>query len=116
MNICIVGAGAIGGWVAVKLAVAGEPVMALTSSGALDRIELSEAGVARTAELSQFDGPAELLIIAVKATALPTAARSAKTLVGPDTLILPMLNGGPWGVVDGMQLRSIDPDGMLAAA
>ena len=37
MNICVVGAGAIGGWVAAKLALAGERVMALTSRGALDR-------------------------------------------------------------------------------
>ena len=33
MNICVVGAGAIGGWVAARLALAGERVMALTSRG-----------------------------------------------------------------------------------
>jgi ketopantoate reductase len=35
MNICVVGAGAIAGWMAAKLAVSGEQVMALTSSDAL---------------------------------------------------------------------------------
>jgi ketopantoate reductase len=59
MNICVVGAGAIGGWVAAKLALAGEQVMALTSRGPLDRIEISEGGETKTAELSQFDGPAD---------------------------------------------------------
>jgi 2-dehydropantoate 2-reductase len=42
VNICVIGAGAIGGWVAAKLALAGEGVMALTSRGALDCVEISE--------------------------------------------------------------------------
>ena len=82
MNICVVGAGAIGGWVAAKLALGGNKVMALTSRGALDRIELSESGEARTAELSEIAGPAELLIVAVKATALTEAAQSATAWIG----------------------------------
>src|SRR5438874_658532 len=116
MNICVVGAGAIGGWVAAKLALAGETVMALTSRGPLGPIELNEAGETRTAGLTQFNAPADVLIIAVKATALTQAAQSAKTLIGPDTIIVPMLNGVPWWFVEGMQLTSVDPDGSIAAA
>src|SRR4051812_22522884 len=116
MNICVVGAGAIGGWVAAKLALGGNQVMALTSHGALDRIELSENGETRTAELSAFAGRAELLIVAVKATALAVAAQSARERVGPDTIIVPMLNGVPWWFVEGMQLRSVDAEGSIAAA
>src|SRR5947208_1489562 len=100
MNICVVGAGAIGGWVAAKLALAGSKVMALTSRGALERIELSEAGEAKkTAELTRFDGPADILVVAVKATALAAAAQGAAKLICPDTLIVPMLNGVPWWFV-----------------
>ena len=77
MNICVVGAGAIGGWVAARLALAGEQVMALTSGGALDRIELSEGGETEIAELARFHGPADLLLMAVKAPALAQAAQSA---------------------------------------
>jgi 2-dehydropantoate 2-reductase len=66
--------------------------------------------------MSRFDGPAGLLVIAVKATALTAAAQSAKELVGPSTMILPMLNGVPWWFVEGMQLKSVDPDGSIAAA
>src|SRR5437868_9647779 len=116
MNICVVGAGAIGGWVAAKLALAGSRVMALTSRGPLEAIELSEAGQTTTAELATMEGPADLLIVAVKATALSTAAETAKRFIAADTLIVPMLNGVPWWFVDGMQLRSVDPDGMIAAA
>ena len=116
MNICVLGAGAIGGWVAAKLALAGETVMALASGGPLERIELCENGEARVAEVTRFDGPADLLVIAVKATALTSAAQSAKGLVGSNTIILPMLNGVPWWFVEGMQLRSVDPDGTIAKA
>jgi 2-dehydropantoate 2-reductase len=116
MNICVVGAGAIGGWVAAKLSLAGERVMALTSRGALPAIEITEGGETKTAKLTRFDGPGDVLIVAVKATSLTAAAQSAKPLLGPDTIIVPMLNGVPWWFVDGMQLTSIDPDGSIASA
>jgi 2-dehydropantoate 2-reductase len=116
MNICVVGAGAIGGWMAAKLALAGNRVMALTSRGALDRVELSEAGTTTSAQLRRIEGPADLLIVAVKATALGPAAQSARAFVAPQTVIVPMLNGVPWWFVDGMQLKSVDPDGSIAAA
>jgi 2-dehydropantoate 2-reductase len=116
MNICVVGAGAIGGWVAAKLSLCGENVMALTSRGPLDQIELEEAGSTSIAEIGRFDVPADLLIVAVKATALAAAAQSATRHVGSNTVILPMLNGVPWWFVDGMRLTSVDPDGSIAAA
>ena len=116
MNICVVGAGAIGGWVAAKLALAGETVTALTSRGPLEQIHLIENGSRDIAELARFDGPADLLVIAVKATALAAAAEIAKRYVGSNTIILPMLNGVPWWFVEGMQLKSIDPDGTIAAS
>ena len=116
MNICVIGAGAIGGWVAAKLALAGETVMALTSGGPLDAIEISEGGETRTTGLARFDGPADVLIVAVKATALAQATQTAKGFIDPDTLIVPMLNGVPWWFVQGMQLKSVDPDGAIAAA
>ena len=116
MNICVIGAGAIGGWVAAKLALAGQTVMALTSVGPLDAIEISEGGETRTTGLTRFDGPADVLIVAVKATALARAAQTAKGFIDPDTLIVPMLNGVPWWFVQGMQLKSVDPDGVIAAA
>jgi len=116
MKIAVVGAGAIGGWVAARLALAGEPVMALTSRGPLDRIALKQGGETQTHELVEFEGSAGVLIVAVKATALATAVRSAQPFVGPDTMIVPMLNGVPWWFVEGVHLKSVDPDGSVAAA
>ena len=116
MNICIVGAGAIGGWVAARLALAGESVLALTSRGARESIQISEAGRTATARLTRFEGPADLVIIAVKATALANAARSARAFIGAETIIVPMLNGVPWWFVEGMPLASVDPDGSIATA
>jgi len=116
MNICVVGAGAIGGWVAAKLAMAGKTVMALNSSGPLERIDIVEAGQARSAELTRFEGPADLLFVAVKATGLSPAAQSAKRLIGSQTTIVPLLNGVPWWFVQGMRLSSVDPDGSIGAA
>src|SRR3954447_10122592 len=116
MNICVVGTGAIGGWVAAKLALAGDSVMALNSRNVIDRIELLEAGETKIAALTRFDGPADELLIAVKATALAAAAESAQAFTGPDTSIVPMQNGVPWWFVECMQLRSVDPDGSIAAA
>jgi 2-dehydropantoate 2-reductase len=116
MRICVVGAGAIGGWVAAKLALAGDSVMALNSRGAIERVELREGGETKIAALTRFDGPADLLIIAVKATALAAAAESARAFTGPDTSIVPMQNGVPWWFVEGMQLRSVDAHGSIAAA
>src|SRR5947209_9791591 len=116
MRICVVGAGAIGGWVAAKLALAGNEVMGLNSSGPLERIELNEGGEAKIVELARFDGPADVLIIAVKATALTAAAESARAFIGPETIIVPMLNGVPWWFVPGLQLNSVDPGGAIAAA
>jgi 2-dehydropantoate 2-reductase len=116
MNISVIGAGAIGGWVAGRLALAGERVSAVTSRGPLDRLELSESGATEIARFVAVDAPADLFIVAVKATALTAAARAARALIGPGTIIVPMLNGVPWWFVDGMQLKSVDPDGVVAAS
>jgi 2-dehydropantoate 2-reductase len=115
MRIAIIGAGAIGGWVGARLALAGNAVMALTSSGPLAQIEIEQDGVAETARLAQFEGPADLLVIAVKAPSLAAAAGASASLTGPATIILPMLNGVPWWFAD-PGLHSVDPDGTIARA
>ena len=116
MNICVVGAGAIGGWVAAKLSLAGQTVMALTSRGPLDAVEIAEADETRSVRFDRFETAPQLLVIAVKAPALPSLAAQLRPLVGSDTLILPMLNGVPWWFVDGQPLRSVDPTGTIGAA
>jgi 2-dehydropantoate 2-reductase len=126
MNICVVGAGAIGGWIAAKLAIAGEAVSVLARGETLqlaraEGLRLEENGEEFVAAVSASDnshsiGPQDVLIIAVKAPALPALASELRPLIGSDTLVVPMLNGVPWWFVDGEPLRSVDPDGSIAAA
>ena len=90
--------------------------MALGSRGPVDALQLTEGEVAATASFTRFEEPADVLVIAVKAPALPALAASLKALVGPETMVVPMLNGVPWWFVEGEPLDSVDPGGTLAAA
>jgi 2-dehydropantoate 2-reductase len=56
------------------------------------------------------------VLIAVKAPALPALAPKLAPLIGPKTVVVPLLNGVPWWFVDGPPLRSVDPSGSIAAA
>jgi 2-dehydropantoate 2-reductase len=125
MKIGIIGAGAIGGWVAARLAAAGESV-AMLARGATARaleqgLELVDQGSSTIARPRVSDDAAELgeqdlLVIAVKAPSLASAATAAAPMIGPHTLILPMLNGVPWWFAGGAPLRSVDPGRTIAAA
>ena len=125
MKITIIGAGAIGGWVAGRLALGGHDVSVLargaTAAALASGITLVERGVEavvhpKVATDAASLGVQDLLIIAVKAPALAEAATAAHPLIGPETLIVPMMNGVPWWFVDGEALASVDPDGRIAAA
>ena len=116
MRVAVVGAGAIGGGVAARLALAGNEVMALTSRGALTSLVMEEGGARAIARFVEFDGAPGLLIIAVKAPALPAIAPNLAPMIGADTIVVPMLNGVPWWFVEGEPLCSVDPDGAISAA
>jgi 2-dehydropantoate 2-reductase len=126
MNVAVLGAGAIGGWVAAKLALAGNRVSIVARGGTLEALRaegllLSEGQQTRRAAIAVADeasaiGPQELLVVAVKAPALAAAAEAARPMIGPGTIVLPMLNGVPWWFVDGEPLRSVDPQGKIAEA
>ena len=125
MKVGIIGAGAIGGWVAARLAAAGETVSILargaTAEALAQGLELVEKGKTVTvrprvaASAGEF-GVQDLLLIAVKAPSMAEAASAAGPMIGPRTIILPMLNGVPWWFPDGAPLRSVDPGGIIAAA
>ena len=116
MNIAIVGAGAIGGWVAARLALAGNRVSAIGRGGPVQSIRLADRGREAVARLHPPGGAQDVVIVAVKAPALAEAAQAARALAGPHGLVLPMLNGVPWWYTPGEPLRSVDPDGRIAAA
>lgn len=125
MKIGIIGAGAIGGWVAARLALAGNEVAVLARGETLTALQeglsIREGGATQLAQVRASDdagalGAQDVLIIAVKAPALAEAAESARGMIAPYTLIVPMLNGVPWWFLDGEPLVSVDPGGRIAAA
>lgn len=126
MRVCIVGAGAIGGWIAARLAIAGEEVSILARGDTLrlakaEGLRLEERGEEFVAAVEVADdcrslGEQDVVIIAVKAPGLPGLASELTPLIGAGTMVLPVLNGVPWWFVEDMSLKSIDPTGTIAAA
>ncbi len=127
MKVCIVGAGAIGGFIGTRLALAGQAkVSALARGATLDALRthgwrLRMNGELLTAPASASDdaaalGEQDLLIIALKGQALPALAPRLAPLIGPRTLVLPAMNGVPWWFVRGAPLDCVDPGGVIAAA
>lgn len=132
MRICIVGAGAIGGFLAARLVQAGQEVtliargqtlVAIRERGLLLR-SASEELVARPALVTDrlaSVGVHNLVIVAVKAHQLSQVAADIAAISGPETMVLPAQNGIPWwyfqrygGAWDGYQIKAVDPDGMIA--
>ncbi len=124
-TITVVGAGAVGGWIAARLALCGNSVNILARGGTLEALRsdgllLSEGGtpdsapVTASADAREF-GPQDLVVIAVKAPALANAAEAARPLIGSQTVIVPMINGVPWWFLP-EGLTSVDPDGRIAKA
>ena len=133
MKIAIVGAGAIGGFFAARLADVGYDVSVLARGKTLDavragglRLESEGRSIAvrpRASDSAAELGVHDLVLLCVKAPALPGAVQPIAPLLGPDTAVVPALNGMPWwffldapGMLAGYRLRSVDPDGMLERA
>jgi 2-dehydropantoate 2-reductase len=133
MKVCIYGAGAIGGWLGVKLARAGCEVSAVARGATLDALRqhglaLQHQGESAAVPVQASESPADLgaqdlVIVAVKAPAMAQVAAAIGPLLGPQTAVLTAMNGVPWwffqgfgGPLAGTQLKSVDPDGSIAAA
>lgn len=133
MRIGIVGAGAIGGWLGVRLALAGHDVGVLARGETLAALNagpwrLEIDGERRSAAVRASDEPADLgvqdlLVITLKGPALPAVAPRLAPIIGPDTVIVPAMNGVPWwfllgggGDLPATSLATIDPGGVIAAA
>ena len=123
-RVAVVGAGAVGGWIAGRLALAGECVGLLargeTMAALREGLRISDGDSTAVVPIRVSDDPAALgaqdvLVIAVKAPALAAAAETARPMIGPETRIVPMLNGVPWWFTDD-PLASVDPGGRIAAA
>ncbi len=134
MKIAVVGLGAVGGLLAVRLANAGHTVSALARGATLAAVRerglrLSMGGAESHAAITASDdartlGPQDLVIVALKGPALAAAADSMQALIGTQTVVMPAMNGVPWWFLQATpadlpltdrHLASIDPDGRIAA-
>jgi 2-dehydropantoate 2-reductase len=132
MKICIIGAGAIGGFIGTRLALTGqaqvsalargETLAALRSKGW--RVSTAQ-GLLQTPAVASDNatelGVQDLVIIAVKGPALAAVAASLGTLLGPETVVMPAMNGVPWWFCEGLPsfvepLPALDPNGAIARA
>ena len=103
MRILIVGAGSIGGYFGARLLQAGRDVTFLVRPARA--AALREAGLQvlsprgdfsvtpKLALAGELQCPFDIVLIAVKAFGLAAAIEDLAPAVGPDTLILPLLNG-----------------------
>ncbi|HWB45381.1 MAG TPA: 2-dehydropantoate 2-reductase [Hyphomicrobiaceae bacterium] len=131
IRICVVGAGAIGGLMAAKFALAGNDVTVIDQGVHLAAIQKNgiklewHDGKVQTAKVKGVSsateaGKQDLVVLAVKAHFLDQVVRDIDHLLGPDTVVLTVQNGLPWwyfqrlgGKYDNQRLHSLDPSGIL---
>ena len=128
MRICIYGAGAIGGYLGVQLALAGEDVSLIARGPHLEAMQknglkLRIGNEERVAHPLCTDDPADIgpqdyVIITLKAPSVPGIVDKIQPLLGPETAVVTAVNGIPWwyfyqleGPWRDYRLESIDPGG-----
>ena len=133
MKISVIGAGAIGGYLAVKLARSGHDVSVLVRGANLAAVRANgmklvmAEGTEEIAQVGASDRIADLglqdvVIMAMKAHQVAPVAADLGPLLGPDTHIITAQNGVPWwyfqkhgGPYDGLRVEAVDPGGVVSA-
>jgi 2-dehydropantoate 2-reductase len=132
MKICVVGAGAIGGYLAVRLAGIGEQVSVVIRGANLAAVRtngmrlVNADGTEQVARLAATDSMAELgvqdvVILGMKAHQVAPVVPQLASLVGPKTLVVTAQNGIPWwyffkhgGPYEGTRIEAVDPGGIIS--
>ena len=134
MRICVVGAGAIGGLMGAKLALAGQEVTLIDQGAHLAAIKknglklVMKDGTEHIAKdvkaTDSFDeaGTQDMVILALKAHYIGLVAPKMPALFDADTSVVTIQNGLPWwyfqrhgGEFDGRRLETLDPTGVIEA-
>jgi 2-dehydropantoate 2-reductase len=133
MKVCIIGAGAIGGWMAARLANSGAQVSVLARGATLAAIrenglQLNEGGAEIRAHVAVSDDARALptpdvLVFATKTTALASIISAAQILMRKNTTVVSAMNGVPWWFfgredrpLHGAQIAATDRDGSIQKA
>jgi 2-dehydropantoate 2-reductase len=133
VRIAIVGVGAIGGYVGIRLALAGEEVTFIARGANLEalrsrgiRLVTADGGEQSMPKVTATDdyaaaGVQDLVILAMKAHQVEAVAPEVPKLFGPETAVIPMQNGIPYwyfhrhaGELAGTRVHSVDPSGLIA--
>jgi 2-dehydropantoate 2-reductase len=134
MKITMVGAGAIGGYLGARLALAGEDVTFIARNRNLEAIRANGfrliledgseqvASSVRAVQRMAEAGPQDAVLLTVKAHQVADLLPELRDLFGPQTAVVTMINGMPWwyfhklaGPHEGRRLDSVDPGGRIAA-
>jgi 2-dehydropantoate 2-reductase len=130
VKVCVYGAGAIGGFMGAKLALAGEDVTLIARGPHLEAMKkngltlISEGKTEvvrpRVTNDAREAGPQDYVILSVKAHALPQIADAVQPLLAEHTALVPAINGVPWwyfyklsGPYENTRLQTVDPGGVL---
>ncbi len=130
MKIAIFGAGAIGGYLAVKLHQAGADVTviargphlaAMRANGLTLKSEGETVNVSvRATDKAEEAGPQDYVVVTLKANGLAPAAPEIAKLMGPETALVTGINGVPYWYFYGLDspwrdrvVESVDPGGKL---
>ncbi|MER8748394.1 2-dehydropantoate 2-reductase [Mesorhizobium sp. M1050] len=131
MKITIFGAGAIGGYLAAKLAITGRTDLSIVARGAhlgaikANGLRLIEDGreisvPVRAAAKAEELGAQDYVVLALKAHSLTPALDQIAPLLGEHTSVVTMQNGVPWwyfhgvgGPLEGTRLSAVDPGGNI---
>ena len=133
MKIAIVGAGAIGGYLGAKLALAGEEVTFIARNKNLAainahgfRLQLEDgseqhASNVRAVQHMAEAGVQDAVLLTLKAHQVKDVLPDLRALFGSETMVVTMINGVPWwyfqklgGSYDRRSLESVDPGGFIA--
>ena len=130
MKVCVFGAGAIGGYLAVHLAAVdgaevsvvarGEHLAAIRKNGLKLVSPRGEQRVrVRATDQPQELGYQDVVILALKSHQVTPALEGVKTLLGPDTAVMPPTTGIPYwyfhglkGPLENRQIERLDPQGL----
>jgi 2-dehydropantoate 2-reductase len=130
VRFAILGAGATGGYLGARLAVAGEDITLIARGPHLAAmrehgLRVTEAdGSSFTARPACTDrleaiGEADVVFVTLKAHSLPAIAPRLGAAAGPEAALVFAQNGVPWWFFlaeDGRRLESVDPGGVIAAS
>jgi len=133
LKIAIIGVGAIGGYVGIRLALGGADVTFIARGANLEtlrsrgiRLVTADGKEEAVAQVKATDdyaaaGPQDVVILAMKAHQVEAVARQVPKLFGPETAVVPMQNGIPYwyfhrypGALAGTRVQSVDPSGAIA--